>query len=140
VSDQSVEMIREHRQQISNLFGRVNGLENSMASTLEWKDRVDMDLYNHGQDGMKTQLTKFMTDHAVRENERDKRDKRLNTRLAIIGAIATVLTLILAYKTYIDTVYHVRNGDIKIPYFSFYAPRENAYTQQYSAGAQFTRR
>lgn len=39
-------------------------------------DRMDADLYNHGKDGMKTQLTQFITTQTVREEERAKVDKR----------------------------------------------------------------
>lgn len=124
--ENNAEMVKEHTRNLSNIFGRLSKTENEMAEVLAWKERVDMDLYNHGKDGMKTQLTKFISDHEAREDEREKerakRDRRMNLMLGVMGVIIALLTLVIGWKTYIDTMHHVKDGDLKIPSISHANP------------------
>jgi hypothetical protein len=88
---------------------RLRKVEVDMREVLSWKDGVDADLYNHGQDGLKTKFTKFMAEHEATEKarttmaaaqeakqaERHKQNReRLNIAIGILLLIAAYLTLI----------------------------------------------
>lgn len=64
--------------------------------------RVDADLYNHGKDGMKTQLSELITAQMTREQLEDRRHKqnrdRLNIIIAIVSLIALYIGLVLTFK------------------------------------------
>ncbi len=138
----NAEMVKEHGRNLSNIFGRLSSVENEMAEVIAWKERVDMDLYNHGQDGMKTILTKFISDHEAREDEREKaladhdrqlsealdtRDRRLNITIGILGLVLMLLTLIVGWRTYLDTIHRIKEGDLKIRQIFHSSISESAY-------------
>lgn len=147
--ENNAEMVKEHGRSLANIFGRLSGVENNMAEVMAWKSRVDMDLYNHGgPTGMKTMLTNFISKHEAREDERERqraerekeldiqrsqrereidrqlamRDRKTNLRLAILGIIIALLTLLVGWKAYLDTAYHMKNGDLNIPALSHAIP------------------
>jgi len=130
--ENNAEMVKEHGRNLSNIFGRLSEVETEMAEVMAWKERVDMDLYNHGKDGMKTILTKFIADHQAREDEHEKdrtrRDRQLNIAIGAIGLVLTLLTLLVGWRTYLDTIHHVKDGDLKIPVISHSRPPEPEYS------------
>jgi hypothetical protein len=58
--------------------------------------RIDFDLYNHGQDGLKTQFQEYVAEQKGREAERDKEHAANTLRLNVIIAILTFLVALLA--------------------------------------------
>lgn len=131
--EDNAETVKEHGRNLSNIFGRLSSMESEMAEVIAWKERVDLDLYNHGQDGMKTILTRFIADHQAREDERKrelakrekelnaalkKRERRTNIAISILGLLLAALTLLVGWRTYLDTLHHVKDGDLKIPVIS----------------------
>ena len=97
------EVVREHNESFRNIFGRLGKLETDMAQVMPWKERVDMDLYNHGQDGMKTILTKFVTEARTREDEHRK-------ALRLITVVVLFLTLVVAWLAYMQTLHNIHSG------------------------------
>jgi biopolymer transport protein ExbB/TolQ len=87
---------------------RLRGLEEGMSEVMSWKDRADADLYNHGQDGLKTKFTKFMAEHETnekarkameatqREQHRQNRE-RMNIIIGLLIMLAAYLTLVAPY-------------------------------------------
>ena len=80
---------------VDDTEARLRELEANMSELLPWKDRVDADLYNHGQDGLKTQFLKFMTRMSTIEIETEKRHKENRYRNnLIIGLLGLLIALI----------------------------------------------
>ena len=101
-------------------------------------DRLDSDMYNHGQDGLKTVFTRFVAESETRETERAnalaQHNSRVSVSIAIIGIVLAILTLAVAWMAYVDTRDKVNKGMLKLPHISqtdrsdFYADKQQFST------------
>ena len=77
---------------IADLGGRMKTTENMV-------DRLDADIYNHGQSGLKTTLMRFMAVNETREQERMKtladQEQRVKERLDAHNARQTLILTVL---------------------------------------------
>ena len=118
MSEHSAALISEHAQRFQRIEGDVSELKEQMATTTATVDRIDGDLYNHGQDGLKTQFIRFMAESKTREEERDRaqraeheevrdalvsHDRKLMRRLTVFGIILALLTLLVEARHEIVT-------------------------------------
>ena len=81
-------LIQRHDARFVRIEQSVAILESRMTAAEVIVDRLDEDIYNHGQDGLKTQFTEFLTEYRTRSDERDRRDTRGRW---VIGILVTVL-------------------------------------------------
>ncbi len=97
-------------------------------------DRLDADMYNHGQDGLKTVFTRFVADSQARADERDRETERHNARMkssmTLIGLVIAVLTLVMAWLTFIVTKQQVEKGLLKIPQITLFDSLGKVYAQE----------
>ena len=91
-------------------------------------DRLDADMYNHGQDGLKTVFTRFVAESETRETERanalSQHNSRVSISIAIIGIVLAMLTLAVAWMAYIDTKDKVNKGLLKWPHITQVDPSQ----------------
>jgi cation transport ATPase len=81
-------------------------LEVQMGAVLAFKERVDQDLYNHGQDGLKTRFNEFMSrveeqekTKAEKEKDRDIREQRWRFFIStVLGVIVMIVSMIGIFK------------------------------------------
>ena len=55
---------------------RIRELEEKVTQNITLLERLDADIYNHGRDGIKTILTKFIEEQTNYRDNREKEEKR----------------------------------------------------------------
>ena len=104
-------------------------LENEMAVVLEFKERIDGDFYNHGEDGVKTQWTKFISVYNEREDKRDKAWR--NFRWSVMAFLA-LLTIFSATYVGLKANDQIQHNQLQLP--KIFAP--NTSGKVYSANEE----
>ena len=124
---------RGYEKKFENIYGRISVLEGKMVAAESLLDRLDADMYNHGQDGLKTVFTRFVADSQARADERDKATQRHNSRMttmiSIIGVVIAMLTLIVAWLTFAFTKQQVEKGLLKIPQITLSDSSDRVYAK-----------
>ncbi len=122
------------------IFSKLNALEIQVGKHTESLERINMDLYNHGRDGMKTILTQHIakgdereidrlrkeeeerlrmaSEEAAKEKRHDAQARKQTLRLNVIAVIVAVMGLILACLTYVTGVRQVKAGNLVLPTIS----------------------
>jgi hypothetical protein len=95
-------LIKEHgsrfdrqEEELRRLRDKLNTLENVMNQFSPLIDRMDADIYNHGQDGLKTRFDKFM---AVQEDRHKQNTAKFNYVIALLTVLCAILGVIIAWK------------------------------------------
>lgn len=104
---------------VSTLNGRVTTMEADVGRLVE-------DFYNHGQDGFKTKLTKFM---AVYEEREESRDKAWRNFRWLVGSFIALLAIMATVYVGLKTNEQIQHNLIHVP--QIFAPNKTG--QIYSA-------
>ena len=98
MTEQDAHLIREHSQRFTNIENRLERIEARMNQIITLANRLDEDIYNHGQDGLKTQFVKFMIDHQATERaHKDHQRKSTVLMRWILGLIIALICAIIAH-------------------------------------------
>ena len=132
-------IVTRHEGRFERLETRVNALDGRVDVMEAFMGRVDADLYNHGQDGLKTLFVRFVTESRTRDSEREKALKRHNhtvaTLLTVFGILVAVLTMVIAWQTYVDTHDKMQKGLLKLPFISSSEQPEMLYADRQQTSA-----
>lgn len=102
-------LIREHsgrferlEKENSDLRERIGELEATMNQISPLISRMDADLYNHGQEGLKTKFVKFMADDEATKRTQKEMHKantaRLNWVIALLSLLCAILMVLIAWR------------------------------------------
>ncbi|MDE2107378.1 MAG: hypothetical protein KGL39_59835 [Patescibacteria group bacterium] len=135
--------VQQHTSQIEKLDGRLDKLEARMDQLLPWQERVDLDLYNHGREGIKTVLTTFVAEHRSAKEEREAQEKRnaqrTNMLLTIAGIVATLLLVAVGWLAYLQTLHAAKNGLLNMPAISHSEQGVDVYARNRTDAGNFPR-
>lgn len=131
-------MVNRHEKLFDRIESRISALEGKMVAAESLLDRLDSDMYNHGQDGLKTVFTRFVAESETRETERAnalaQHNSSVSLRIGVIGIVLALLTLAVAWMAYVDTRDKVDKGLLRLPHIShaeqpdFYADKQQDAT------------
>jgi hypothetical protein len=109
-----------------------------MASITSTVERLDNDMYNHGQDGLKTQFTKFAAAYWQHETDRKTATDRANFRftiiLTIIGLLFALFAGLVGVPPAVQAVRDLLKSDIH--WKQLFAATQPLYAQQQSEDAK----
>ena len=127
-------LVERHEATFTRVWQHIGELGTRMTTAEGLLERLDSDIYNHGRDGMKTQIANFITESRTRQDEQLKREdsrhransRKINIVIAITGIAMLLLTGIgvlvsveFSKRSDLDParIFHSRNGERVLSYF-----------------------
>ena len=100
-------MENEGMRRLGEMELRIGRMEVEMGTVTAGLQRLNEDMYNHGRDGVKSTLDKFIAESRATQAERDRNDR---TWRWFVGIMITILAAVASIWVALDANRQLKSG------------------------------